>query len=301
MSRPAVLLFPGQGSEQAGMGLALAAASARAAALLDLASSEAGCDLRRLLREGGAALERGSVLQPALVAVSLAAFSALGEAGFEPWAVAGHSLGELSALAAAGSLSLEAAVRVAAARGRAMEREARAHPAGMLAAFAAEEEVSRHLAADPRLELAAANAPGEWVLSGPEEALEAAAKALPSRRLRVSGGWHSRAMEGAAGELRAAVQGARPVPPRLRAYSALTGEPLGAQAALEELLPTQLVRPVRFAALLRRLAADGAELFVAMGCGRTLGALVRQNLPGAAVLRVEEPADVERVLQEAGR
>ena len=301
MSRRAVLLFPGQGSEHPGMGLAFAAASARAASLLDLASSEAGYDLRRVLREGGPALERSSVLQPALVAVSLSAFAALSEAGFEPWAVAGHSLGELSALGAAGALPAEAAVRLAAVRGRAMEREARAHPAGMLAAFAGEEEISRRLAADPRLELAAANAPGEWVLAGPEEALARVASGVPSQRLRVSGGWHSRAMEGAVGEVRAAVEAARPAPVQLRAYSVLTGEPVGAGADLAELLSAQLVRPVRFAALLERLAADGAELFIAMGSGRALGGLVRQNLPRSAVLRVEEPSDVGRVLEEAGR
>ncbi|HEY8208299.1 MAG TPA: acyltransferase domain-containing protein, partial [Myxococcaceae bacterium] len=240
-------------------------------------------------------------LQPALVAVSLSAFVALSEAGFEPWAVAGHSLGELSALSAAGALSPEAAVRLAAVRGRAMEREARSHPAGMLAAFAGEEEVSRRLAADPRLELAAANAPDEWVLSGPEEALERVASELPSQRLRVSGGWHSRAMEGAVGDVRDAVERARPVPVRLGAYSGLTGEPVGTGADLAELLSAQLVRPVRFAALLRRLAADGAALFIAMGSGRALGGLVRKNLARAAILRVEEPADVDRVLAKAGR
>lgn len=223
------LLFGGQGTEMPGMGLALAREHAEADALLRHASALVGIDAHDALANGSPALARTSVIQPLLAAVGLGAWSALADAGITPSHVAGHSLGEVAAWSVAGAFDARAAVGLAAARGRLMEREAALHPGGMVAIVGSEASVLEHVQAvnalgssgspaspgshgshglpgtdDARsLVIAAHNAPTEWTLSGAAPALAAIAARIATTRLAVAGAWHSPAMASAVEEVRA--------------------------------------------------------------------------------------------------
>jgi [acyl-carrier-protein] S-malonyltransferase len=277
------------------MGLAFAASCDRARELLALASDAAAADLPRLLGEGGAALDRSEILQPALTAVSLGACAALREAGIAPAAVAGHSVGEVAAFAAARALSEEDAVRLAAVRGGLMSREAGRHPGGMAALFGARSLVDAALAAEPTLELAALNAPDQWVLSGPAAAISRLQQRFPSAPVRASGAWHSRAMEGAVAEFERAAAALTWSAPAAAVYANLSGERVAEPDRLRQALTGQLIRPAHFAAGLARMWNEGIRTFIAVGSGRLLRTLVRRNLPGAEVFLAEEPDDVQRI------
>jgi [acyl-carrier-protein] S-malonyltransferase len=296
-------LFPGQGMEVPRMGLELARGHGPAGDLLDLASRVTGQDARRLLRRGGGALGRTEVLQPLLTAVSLGALRALSARGVRPDLVAGHSLGELAAWAAAGGISHEDAVSLAATRGRLMARQAALHPGGMAALRCGAEQVPAALERGRRrgaLDLAAHNAPDEWVFSGDRPALRALAAAWPARPLQVSGPWHGRAMAGAADELRrAAAELARE-----QGAARLVCNDSGQEAdprQMPELLAGQLVRPVLWAASLATLVAAGVRDFVTLGPGRVLRGLARKNLGlSVRVHSTEDAAGLDHTAKSVG-
>ncbi|MCB9693879.1 MAG: ACP S-malonyltransferase [Alphaproteobacteria bacterium] len=260
------LLFAGQGAEEPGMGLD---GGPEARDLLALAGELAGVDAFRVLRRGGPDLDRTEVLQPLLVAVSLGALGEV-DASF----AAGHSLGELCAWVAAGVLTPEDAVRLAAVRGAAMAACAAARPGGLVA-------LDGPLDALPDgVSLALHNAPGQWVYGGPEEALAG----LGGRRLRVAGPWHTPAMAGAVGPLRAALADVPRGPCGLTVMRQDEAVPVGPEA-LDDALCAQLVRPVRWAETLEALGSAGVRDFVCVGVTRTMRGLVRATLPGARVRR----------------
>lgn len=285
------------------MGLALAARDRRAARLLQLASQACGVDLVRAIERGSRALGRTEVVQPALVAIGLAVARALEARGVRVDVVAGHSLGELTAVAFACDLSDEEAVALAAERGRAMAQAAAARPGGMIAVRAAD---ARAIAAglEVGLALAAHNAPDEWVLSGPEQALAAglAAIAAPAVRLRVGGAWHSPAMAAVVAVLRARcaalVANRRP---RMPIVSAIEAREVGA-AEIVEALASGPVRTVRWVEALRAVGARGIEQVLVAAPSRVLRALVRRTLAGTVALRsVDDPGDIDAIAAEAVR
>lgn len=205
--RPMVaFLFPGQGSEVAGMGLELATSCVEARLFLEQASAEIGHDARTLLLRGDPLMRRTEVLQPLLAAVCLGSFVALERRGARPDVVAGHSLGELLAFGALGTFTHEAAIHIAAVRGASMAREAERRAGGMLALIGCDERGARDAVAlgleHGALDVAAHNAPDEWVVAGDEAALSVIASRYASRRLPVSGAWHGRTMAGAEAPLR---------------------------------------------------------------------------------------------------
>lgn len=307
--RRIALLFPGQGAEEPGMGLFATARSPRAAALLDRASAAAGADLRRAIARGGAALAPTQLLQPALVAASLAIAAALEEAGVQPVAVAGHSLGELAAWAAAGGIEPEAAVDLAALRGRLMAREAERRPGAMLALLRCDAAGVERAFEEGReagvLAIAGWNAPDHCVLSGERAAIAAASSALPSpssQLLPATGAWHSPLMSGAVEELRAALRAAPRGPLRARLAVNRTGELLDGGDDLPDLLAEQLVRPFQWARCLAALAALGVTDWVTVGPGRVLRGLVRHTLGRAAeVHTTEDERDLARTLEALAR
>lgn len=293
-----VWLFPGQGMERPRMGLALAEEFPAARALLQLAGEEAQVDAFRLLRRGGPDLQRTAVLQPLLTAVSLGVALALRQAGHAPDAVAGHSLGEIAAWSAAGGVPPEDAVRLAGARGRCMQEAARTRSGAMLAILADEsalDEARRAAAAVGTVDLAAHNAPEEWVLTGTRSALEAAARVAPSKWLDVSGPWHSRLMAGAETALAIALARVPRPPLRCELWCNRTGRP-AASDALPTLIAEQLTHPVRWAETLAGLAGPHTR-FVTVGPGRVLRGLLRKNLgDGPIVLTTEHPEDLQRTV-----
>lgn len=296
--RRIALVFPGQGSEEPGMGLTLARVDARAASLLALASHRCGVDLGRALERGGRALARTDVIQPALLAVALGAARALESRGVSVDAVIGHSLGELGAACFALDCGDETAIALAATRGALMHELAERAPGGMIA-VRAEHDGALAPALALGLSLAAHNAPDERVLSGPRALLAPAERALgvPSRRLAVAGPWHSPAMEPAVAPFDRALRAALPGPTALRAalYSAVSARALATRDEIVDALATGLVRPVRWVETLRALAQGaGVTDVVALAPSRLARSLVRRTLDRSVTIHAaDDPASLD--------
>lgn len=265
------LLFPGQGSQTPEMATI---AAERLPRLTALARELMGED--PFERVG----ESTRFAQPAIYCASLACW----EAGGRPLGtmVAGHSLGELAALVAGGALDAEDGLRLAVVRGRLMDEAARQRPGGMLAALGEGDCDVPRLAAELGLAVANENAPGQLVLSGPDEGLTEArrrlrAAGLKAIRLPVAGAFHSPAMSDAAdrfrGELEAVRFRATPMPVFSSVAAAPFEDPRDGLAAA-------LTRPVRWRLTVARMREAGAERFLEAGPGDVLTGLVRRSLDG---------------------
>ena len=290
------VLFPGQGSQYAGMADPWATHGAGRAGLAEVSEllgrdGVAGCRDEEALSSTG-------FVQPALFACDLAAFRVLEAEGVRPGAAAGHSLGELAALAASGALELPDAVAIVAERGRAMDGAARARPGTMTALLGMTLEEARALAEVARggdvLVVANENAERQTVLSGSVAAVERAEALARERgaraiRLRVAGAFHSPLMEPALEPLRARVAAARFRPPRFPVASNVSGALEDDPEVLRELVVRQVVSPVRWDAAMRALAAAGFDLFLEAGPGDVLTTLARRAVPGALALAVGSP------------
>jgi [acyl-carrier-protein] S-malonyltransferase len=216
------------------------------------------------------------------VAACVAVTARLLAAGVEPTAVAGHSVGEIAALAAAGAVSAKSAIELAAVRGRLMAREAGLHSGGMLALQeATDQTVDAALAVGAEhgdIGLAAVNAPDQWVLSGEFRSLDAVAARFPSRRLQVAGAWHSTLMAGALAEFEHAFRMLSLHPLRSTMVVNRTGRPTEPFDDMVAVVAGQLVRPVQWVASLATLERLQITDVVTVGPGRILRGLVRKNL-----------------------
>jgi len=304
---PAVaFVYPGQGSQSVGMGRALAQASPAAAAVFAAADAALGESLSHLAWEGPAeALDLTVNAQPALLVTSIAFLRALDErratAGLLPVAAAfhaGHSMGQYSAMVAAGVLSLEDGVRLVRERGRQMQASGEGRPGAMAAIIGLPDERLDDLvaagAAHGVFGIANRNSPGQVVVSGVHEAVEAAAaaaKSLGAKRaiiLPVSVAAHSPLMADAAAGMRAAlavVAFRDPVAPLLANASArrlTTGDACRAE------LVDHLTTGVDWVAAVQAMAASGVTTFVEVGPGRVLAGLVKRIEPDATVLATDD-------------
>lgn len=303
-------LFPGQGSLEptagAALGRFLSERGGAAGRLLDLASDLTGGDVRRMLARSDPALARTEVQQPVVTALSLGCLEAVRLAlpDFRPGLVAGHSLGELAAWAATGAISVDQAVRLAATRGRLMAASVSARPGGLLALLTDERSVQPALELGARhgcVELAAENAPEEWVVAGDEEALRVIGAAYPSRRLPVSGAWHGTRLSGAAERFRAVLSTLSPADASVP-YVACRDGKRASPAEIPDLLAAQICRPVRFRAVLSTVTSAGVTRVLVFGPGRVLRGLCRKNLGSqVAVLATESSADLERAIDALRR
>lgn len=239
--------------------------------LLELVTAAVGEDPFERLDEGTA------FLQPAIFCTSLALQPAL-----EVDAYAGHSLGDLSALVAAGSLTEEDGMHVVAARGRLMQRASEAGPAGAMLALGANPDVARELAARFGVTHANDNSPDQAVLSGPAEAIarvraEAKARGLRAIHLPIKGAFHSPGMAAAVPAFRAVLDGVQVRPPRRPVLSSVTAREF-------DDMPSELARSltegVRWREVVLALHARGVRRFVEAGPGRVLTGLVRCILAG---------------------
>jgi [acyl-carrier-protein] S-malonyltransferase len=273
MPAKTAVLFPGQGSQAAGMRETVERSRPD---LLALAVEEVGEDPFDRVHEGTA------YAQPAIYCASLAGWAEVGE--LDPDWLAGHSLGEIGALVAAGSLSAEEGLRLVVLRGRAMQRGAEADPGGGMLAVRAPAGRAASLAERVGLTVANDNSPEQVVLSGPARALEAAIEAaaadgIRAKRLPVAGAFHHPAMHEAARELAAALAGAEIEPPRTPVVSGVTTRPFD---DIRRRLAESVVRPVRWRETLLALHARGVRRFVEVGPGQVLTGLVRRTLDGVA-------------------
>jgi [acyl-carrier-protein] S-malonyltransferase len=274
------LLFPGQGSHAEGMDDPW-----REHPLMARGLEVLGFDPFARLHEGTA------MQQPALLLCSLCAWAHEGwdEPEAPASAAAGHSLGEYSALVAAGALAFDDAVALVAERGAAMDEAARLQAGGMLALLGGEDHAVRGLAARFGLTIANDNAPGQLVLSGADDAIAGAERVARdetgarARRLDVAGAFHSPLMAPAAERLAAALDRTPFAPPRLPVYANATAAPF---TDPRRELAEHLLQPVRWRETLLALRAAGMERFVELGPGAVLTGLVKRTLG----LRGEVPA-----------
>jgi [acyl-carrier-protein] S-malonyltransferase len=305
--RSYAILFPGQGSQKVGMGADLFAAYPDA--LGRSADAILGWSLEGLLTDGPQELlTRTEHAQPALFAVSFALWRAFGEAvGAPPSAAAGHSLGEYTALAAAGAMSYEEGLTVVSERGRAMgEAASGAEPSTMAALIGADLRLAEDVAANRRSEggrlwVANINAPGQIVVAGSVDDvrwLTAQGRSLGIRRvvpLDVAGAFHSPYMEPAVARLAQALARVVWQPTRFPVYGNATARPM-IDPARE--LVEQLVSPLRFSETLERMAEGGITDFVHVGPGDVTAGLARRTVRDAVVHVVAGLDDVPAVAHE---
>jgi [acyl-carrier-protein] S-malonyltransferase len=267
------LLFPGQGSQTPEMRELV---ERHRPDLLELARAEVGDDLFERTGEGT------RWAQPAIFCAALAGFDVLRDR-VEPDLMAGHSLGEIAALAAAGAVTAEDGLRLVAARGRLMQEAAeRAADGGMMAVRARERTSVERVAEEGGLTVANDNAPDQLVLSGPNDGLAAAEEQLREagvrvKRLPVAGAFHSPLMEPAVEPFRAVVLETELREPRVPVLSCVTAQPFD---DVRERLVQALTHPVRWLDVMRALQERGATRFVETGPGRVLANLVRKSLEG---------------------
>jgi [acyl-carrier-protein] S-malonyltransferase len=297
--------FPGQGSQDVGMGRAIAAEYPEARAVFDQASEAVGFDVARLCFEGPIEeLTRTEKQQPALVATSIACLRAVESLGVKPDFVIGHSVGEYSALAAAEALADKDALALVGERGRATAQAAEERPGAMAAVLGLEDAVVEELcAAIENVWPANYNCPGQVVVSGENSAVDllleraGEAGARKTVKLRVSGAFHSPLVEGAAERLRPALESVTFSEPATPFMSTVTARVEDAQR-LVELLVQQLTGPVKFTQAVRGLIQEGVELFVEIGPGQVLSGLLRRCDRSLKAVSVGDPESLRR-LQEA--
>lgn len=297
-------LFPGQGSQHAGMGKALAEAFPAARAVFDEADRALGLALSKLCFEGPEEeLKLTAITQPAILTVSVAAYRVLEEKGVRPDFVAGHSLGEYSALVAAGSMTFADAVRVVRKRGTYMQEAVPAGEGAMAAilGLAADKlnDVCRQAAQGQVVSPANLNSPGQVVISGHTAAVERAMEAAGAKRairLPVSAPFHCALLEPAARRLAADFESVQFADLRVPLVTNVDAEPVTSGAAAREALVRQVPAPVRWEESVRKLIAQGCETFVEVGPGKVLTGLLRQIDSSKTGLNVEDPASLEKTL-----
>src|SRR5438105_11336030 len=292
-------LFPGQGSQQPGMGVELLQDD-EVSALCDQCASAAGVDLRRLLTTADDdELRLTQNAQPALCFAGLALTLLLRRRGIQPSAAAGHSVGEYAALAAAGSIGGPQVIKAVVERGKAMADAAPAGTSSMAAVLGLDAQaVEVALAGMNDAWPANYNTPTQTVIAGTMTGIEVATQRLQvagAKRvipLNVSAAFHTPLMAPAAERLRAALDKVEWRSPRLPVMANLTGRPHQGGDRIPHVMEMQLRSPVRWAACIGSLVEMGCDTFVEVGPKRALTGMMRELAPGRAASAVGAPAAV---------
>jgi [acyl-carrier-protein] S-malonyltransferase len=300
-------MFPGQGSFQLGMGRDIAEAVPEAMAVYDAGSEACGLDLRRLCFSGtNEELTRTDLQQPALVATSLAINAALRVRGLEPGYVIGHSVGEFSALGAAGALGVSETIALVRERRLATAAAASERPGSMAAILGlADEAVETLCRKIANVWPANYNCPGQLVISGETAAVDEccsqarSAGAARAVRLKVSGAFHSPLVEIAAERLRPALEKIDFKVPTAQFVSTVTARLEDAQR-YRSLLLEQLTAPVRFAQAARVLIGHGATTFVEVGPGTVLSGLLKRIDSSVRTVSVNDLSSLDAAVNELG-
>lgn len=306
-------LYAGQGSQHAGMGRDLYEAYPAFAAVIDAADAAVDFDLKTLMFEGpDETLSLTEYTQPCMVAFACGVTAVLREHGIEPDYAAGLSLGEYSALAAAGVFEPVEAVRLAAFRGAAMASAAAGRDTAMISILGldreAVESVVAAAAADAAdgltVEVSNYNCPGQIVIAGdrePVEAAAAAAKEAGARRcipLKVSGPFHTSLLKPAGDALRERLSGLEPGEMRVPVLFNTLGREMGADDTIPALLERQVQSSVRMEDTIRRLAELGVDRVIEVGPGKVLSGLVRKTAKELACTPVETAGDLAALIAE---
>jgi [acyl-carrier-protein] S-malonyltransferase len=298
-------LFPGQGSQKAGMGKALALAFPESRAAFDEADHALGFSISKLCFEGpDEDLQLTANTQPAILTTSVAAYRALAARGVQPQWVAGHSLGEYSALVAAGTLTLADAVSVVRRRGQYMQEAVPVGTGAMAAVLmldlATIEQACREAADGEVVAPANMNGPGQVVIAGAKAAVERAmekCKAAGAKRvvpLPVSAPFHCALMKPAQDRLEPELRGLAFHDPAFPLVNNVDATVVRSGAQCRDGLIRQVSSPVRWQESVERLVAEGVTTFVELGPGDVLAGLVKKIAKGAQILSVRDPESLEK-------
>jgi [acyl-carrier-protein] S-malonyltransferase len=299
--------FPGQGSQAVGMGRAFHEASPAARAVFEEASDAIGFDVAKLCFEGPESeLQLTANTQPAVLTVSVAGTRLLAERGLAPAVVGGHSLGEYTALVAAGALTFGDAVSAVRRRGEFMQEAVPVGTGAMAAILGVElplvEEICREAAQGEVLDVANINSPGQIVVAGHRAAIERAMKLAPARGgkrsvlLPVSAPFHCRLMRPAAERLAAVLAGVRAADPRPPVVRNVDAELTTRAADVRPFLVRQVTAPVRWTDCVARMAREGCRTFIEVGPGRVLTGLLRRIDGALTGIAVEDVAGLDKAL-----
>jgi len=282
-------VFPGQGSQFTGMGKDLYEQSDKAKAMFDKANEILGFDIKTIMFEGSAEdLKQTKVTQPAIFIHSVILATVAEE--FVPDMVAGHSLGEFSALTAAGALSFEDGLALVYKRALAMQKACEINPSSMAAVLGLADEVVEEVCNNISEVVVAANynCPGQLVISGTNKGIEEACvklkeagakRALP---LPVGGAFHSPLMEPARIELEQAILSTNFAEPKCPVYQNVNAQPYTDVESIKKNLVAQLTAPVKWTQTIQHMVADGATDFIECGPGKVLQGLVKKICPEAS-------------------
>ena len=278
-------VFPGQGAQFSGMGKDLYETNPKAKELFDKANEILGFEITKIMFEGTAEeLKQTKVTQPAVFLHSVISAICLGDA-FDAEMVAGHSLGEFSALVAAGALSFEDGLRLVSKRAMAMQKACEAAPSTMAAIVGLSDDKIEEICAEVNKEgnvvvPANYNCPGQLVISGNVEAINEACeklKAAGAKRalpLKVGGAFHSPLMQPAKDELQAAIEQTEFTVPQCPVYQNVDGKPHTDPADIKQNLIAQLTSSVRWTSCVQNMIADGADDFTECGPGKALQGMI---------------------------
>ncbi|WP_330083717.1 ACP S-malonyltransferase [Methylocystis iwaonis] len=304
-------IFPGQGSQSVGMGKALAESFAPARAVFEEIDSALSQPLSKLMFDGPETeLTLTANAQPALMAVSLAAIRVLeAECGLDlardAAFVAGHSLGEYSALAAAGALSIADTAKLLRIRGDAMQKAVPVGEGAMAALLGAELDQAKEIAGEAAAALSACcqvandNGGGQVVISGAKIAVEKAMEIAKEKGIKravllpVSAPFHCALMQPAADAMAAALAGAAISAPRVPVVANVTAAPVTEPETIRRLLVEQVTGAVRWRECVSYIAAQGVDKFVEVGSGKVLAGLLKRIAPGVTGISVGAPADLD--------
>lgn len=300
-------MFPGQGSQDVGMGKAFYDAYDDVKTIIHDANDILNKDIMKLMFEGPKeALTETENAQPALLLTSIAIHTILEKENIHPVMTIGHSLGEYSALVAAGAISLKEALPLVAVRGRLME-EAFPKGKGTMAAVLglSQEKIEQALgllSEEEVVDIANLNCPGQIVISGTKEGIDHASTLLKeagAKRvlpLNVSGPFHSRLMKSANEKFAEHLNNVDIQDAKVPVYANVTAEPVTTKEPIKDLLIQQLFSPVRFEESIRNMMNKGVDAFVEVGNGKVLSGLVRKIDRKVTTFSVSDPDSLERFM-----
>jgi len=277
-------IFPGQGAQFTGMGLDLYNNSQMANELFEKANEILGFRITDIMFEGTAdQLKQTNVTQPAIFLHSVILAKVLGNS-FQPEMVAGHSLGEISALVAAGVLSFEDGLQLVSKRAEAMQKACEIMPSTMAAVLGLDDQIVEEVcdAVDGVVVAANYNCPGQLVISGEVSAIETTCELLKEKGairalvLPVGGAFHSPMMEPAREELAAAIKATKFNEPTCRVYQNVPAKAITTALEIKENLIKQLTAPVKWTQSIQSMIADGGTQFIEVGPGKVLQGLMRK-------------------------